>query len=257
MRNSIIAAWLCAGLLALAQSFTPTDAAWLGALNVPASGGACATTDTDVPYDEFLEGFQTDTTGTNDGNAWAAALVGTTANIDCWKDTTALSDNKQAGACDRAWYVSLPTDGTETFIRYDRGSSIDLDTQPIDVYFDVWIDTAPDAGESYVILMLRNTEAGSAVARCYLKNNSGTLQMWGNGDTTSTAITVSASTWIPTRMHIATDGDANSYIAIGSTTNTFERTVNDFRWISFGAPEGLDANDSGAFYLDRVCVNSP
>ena len=222
----------------------------------PPAGSACASTDTALPYDHFLEGFQTTTTGINDGNAWTVAAVVGTGTVDPYYDTTALTTNKPAGACDRAWRLVLPTDGVETYQAWDRGSAFDITTTALTVVFYLYIETAPDSGEGYPIFRYGSSST-SVGSRVDLTNSSGTLQLTAVGQTTSAAITVTAGQWEKVTMFISTDGaTAASTLAVNDgTPQTFQRGAADPRYLTLGAGSGLVSNESGTFLIDLIAID--
>jgi len=120
--------------------------------------------------EQFLEGFQAATVG-YESNNWTH--IGTVANISSNYDSTLDAAGKPDGACVQSWHVDLPTDGTETYARYDLGVGLDLDTIQTDWYvsffFQGW--TIPTNTEFYSIADWDNDTTPGAT----------TLRLWRQG----------------------------------------------------------------------------
>jgi hypothetical protein len=153
--------------------------------------------------------------------------------------------------------IDTPTDGTETYTRYDHGSSIDVDTADLNVYFYLYIAEAPDVnGEVYNMFYVRNTAAGSACCYVALRNSSGNIQLLAGGAALSNAITVNTGEWLCVTLHIDTTvGECT--IDVDGTTKAFTRAANDVRYLLVGPSEGLDANENGLLYFDLICMDVP
>lgn len=250
-----------ASAAALGQALSLSDPA---RLFYAASTSACATTDTSLSHDEFLEGFQTATTGYNDGNAWTYTTSGT-GTITPAADSSSLTSGKPDGACDQAWKVVNPLTGSETFARADKGSWIDISSSGAVFAWYVWVDGAdfPDAGETYYILCADNTTTpqASSLFLTGLANNSGVLQLRSYGVDQTSWVSIQSNTWNKVEVRLDASGSAagSSMIVNGGTTNTFQRNsaTNTFRYIDFGSPAGLQANENGTLYFDVIAVNTP
>jgi len=217
---------------------------------------SCATTDTSLAYGHFLEGFQAATVGYNDGNAWTVDSVVGTGTVSAYYDTSALTTNKPAGACDRAWRVVLPTDGTETYQVWDRGSSYTMGAAVLRIIFHLYIEVAPDSGENYPVFRYGSTATGTGYF-VSLDNVSGTLQLTAGGQTTSSAITVSSGEWIKVMLYLDTSsaGDT-SYLQVNDGTPAYyRRNTQNPRYVSLGASAGLVNNESGTFLIDLICID--
>lgn len=219
-------------------------------------GTACATSDTSLPHDELLEGFQTATTGYE--NTWAE--TGTTANITAAADSTALTSGKPAGACNQAWKLVVPTDGTETYTQWNRGSSINPTTQAATFTFYVYIETPPDNGEVFYIFSLGSvTSPATAVARISLRNTTGTITLTAVGSSSSADVTVTTGAWhkVATYIDTSTTGNLSTLTIDGGAANGFNRNTTAMQYLSLGATSSLEANDSGTLWFDLVCLNTP
>ena len=248
MRSNLLAlfAGCVVAVFVTAQSFTPTDAAWVGQL-----GAGCATTDTTLPHDTLLEGFGTP------GYEQAWTEVGTTANINDAADSSALAENKPDGACDTAWYLNVPTDGTETYAYWNYGSAIDTATVNIDTYFYLWIATGPDAGEDFAIAQIYEGVSTYQVLKLVLENSGGTLRIYVSSSANSATVNLTTGVWQKIMIHLDTTA-ASSYLQVDDgAKKTFTRYNYDVQCVRIGAPNGLDANDNGSLYFDLVCVNTP
>ena len=224
----------------------------------PPTVSVCATTDTALPYDHFLEGFQTATTGVNDGNAWTVAADVGTGTIDRYYDTSALTTNKPNGCCDRAWRIVLPTDGTETYTTWDRGTNYTLNVGgALTHVFHLYVQTAPDPSETYSIYRYGAAATGSGDS-IQITNVAGTIQINASGQTNSSNITISTGQWYKVTLYQDTSyAGATSWISVDDgTQQTFQRTANyTVRYLSLGASSGLQANESGTFIIDLIAID--
>jgi hypothetical protein len=222
---------------------------------------ACSTTDTTLPHDTLLEGFQLASNGYGDGNSFTTTEVGTTANIDSYADSSALASGKPDGACDRAWKLTVPTDGTETYVYYDLGSSIDTDTVMINVVFYLWVEAGSmDAnGESCFVMQLGNgtTPGTSETCRINLKNSGGNIQLEAGAASTTTATTITTGAWHKVALHIDTTNTSCSLTIDDGTTYTFQRGAFDVRYLFFGASQNLGAGENGTLWFDLITINTP
>lgn len=244
-------ALLASTLVAAAQLGDP---AFVSSLIAPVTASSCATSDTPTSHDELLEGFQTATTGYE--LTWTQA--GTTANITAAADSTALTSNKPTAACNQAWKLTVPTDGTETYAMNDRGSEIDIDSVNLDFSIAFYVETAPDAGESYMLVQTLNA-SDSTVFFVRLNNSAGTVQVRAEGPSSTPSYTnISTGTWNVITVHLDTTLGSCSYAVNGGASIAFTRTASrDYRKLRIGAPNSLEANDSGTVWFDVICVNSP
>ena len=243
----------------LGQAFTFHDIAFLDQVtNLPASGAACATANTTNAWDELLEGFN-DVDGKE--NTWAD--VGTTANITYGADSSALTTYKPTGACDKAWKLVVPTDGTETYSGWDRGSAIDIDTLAADIYLSLYVEVKPDANE-YFNLLDYNVTSGVSEKGILLRSSAAAqLNVISAGASGSDAINISTGQWYVLKLHLATTA-AESTLTVWSngaligSVDTFTRSAGiDLRYIKIGAPFQLDANDSGTIWVDLIAIHTP
>lgn len=253
MRSNLLAlfAGCVVAVFVTAQSFTPTDAAWVGQLGAAEEAG-CATTDTTLPHDTLLEGFGTP------GYEQAWTEVGTTANINDAADSSALAKNKPDGACDTAWYLNVPTDGTETYAYWNYGSEIDTATSEVDMYVYLWIVNGPSAaGENFAIYGALAGDNVNLVFKLMLENSAGTLRVFVSSSANSATVNVSTGSWYKLHIHSDTTA-ASSYMSVNDGDHkTFTRYDRDIQYIRIGAPYNLDADDNGDLYIDLVCVDTP
>lgn len=220
------------------------------------SAPACSTYNTTNAWDNFIEGFQTPTTG-YESNVWTG--VGTTANITVPADSSSLTTYKPDGACNQAFKLVVPTDGTETYIRGDLGASIDLDTIQTDVYFSLYVETGPDNSESYFIFGYRQSTTPSPSASIALgKTAGGQLQL-----TCGSSVNISAGQWYVIKWSFdiaqAVGGSSMTIWSNGSEIGsvTFQRAATtDMRYIFSGAIAGLDVNDSGTIWFDLIAIKT-
>lgn len=226
---------------------------FVGQLSKKVSTVSCLSSDTTLPHDTLLEGFQTP----GYENSWTE--VGTTANINDQYDSSALSTGKPTGACDLALQLTAPTDGTETYFKWNNGSEIDLDTQAVDVVFYLYLDTAPDDGENFYLL-LAQTAGSTTDVYITLRNNAGTIEIAGSGASTSAYQSISTGQWLKVKLHMDTTTSGSlSYIQVDDgTKRMFNRmSSRDFQYLSLGTVLGLDVNDSAVMIFDLIAINTP
>lgn len=215
---------------------------------------SCATTDTTVPHDVLLEGWQTgagENTWTNIGDSAKMNII----------DTTAYTSGKPAGACDKAFVLTNGTDGVEAFKLWDNGSAIVTSSTALDVVFSLYVETSPGNNDAFIFLTANNnvsTTTASPVFDAALYNNAGTLQI-GIGGTAATALytNVTAGTWNTIKIHIDTTA-ANSYWQLnGGSTIGFTNANTSARYFRQGAVSALDANDTGTVIHDLLHIDTP
>jgi hypothetical protein len=220
-----------------------------------AADTACVTTNTALVYDHFLEGFQTTTTGINDGNVWTVGAAIGDGTVDPYYDTSALTTNKPAGACDRAWRVVLPTNGTETYQVWDRGSSYTMGSAVMKIHFHLYVETAPDAGEDYVVFRYGSSTSSTGYGFS-MSNVAGTLQVLAFGQTNTAAIPINTGEWIKVLMYLDTSSaGATSYLQINDgTPEYYQRNTQSPRYLTLGPAAGLVSGESGTFLIDLIAI---
>lgn len=215
-----------------------------------ASGAACSTYQTTNAWDDFIDGFQTATTG-YESNGWVG--VGTTANIYPAADSSALTSGKPDGACSQALKIVLPTDGTETYARCDLGVAIDLDVVQTDLYFCIYIESLEGNCQ---ILSYRTSTTPSA---SYPVTLSSTAIRAG----ASAEIPVASGQWYTVKLSYDTAAAVNgSVISVWSGGSlvgsaSFTRSSGDMRYLFLGGVVALDATtDYGTIWFDLVSVKT-
>jgi hypothetical protein len=223
--------------------------------SVPVAAG-CATTDTSLAHDYILEGFETATTGFNDGNSLNVTENPNSDNIDGYYDTSALTTGKGTGQCNRGLQVVAPVGGPDTYVSWDYGSAIDVDTIQLTIRFYFYINTAPDASELVAIFSLAAAGPLTGVsAGVDVFNNAGSILMRAGGTDTSNWITVSTGQWYVVTITLDTARAAGgSSINVAGSTQTFQRTTWDPRYFHLGAFD-LGGTDSGTFTFDLLAVD--
>lgn len=235
------------------QAFTFRDPAFV---RKTVAGSSCATTDTSIPHDELLEGFQTASTGYE--NTWVQ--YGTTANITAYADTSALTTGKPTGACDRAWKLVIPSDGTETYAKWTRGSGISTGTT-IDTVFYVYLSALPANGKSLYILSLSGNSY-DLIGRVHIYNNVGAGLIHWQASVNSNYVSFTAGEWHKITIHLDSTA-ANSYMQVDAgTQEAFTRNTaagKDLREVYLMQPESLEPGDADgvSVYIDLICVNTP
>lgn len=250
--------WSCFG-----QAFTLEDPAFLRFITTTTGEAppACSTGNTTNAWDNFLEGFQTPTTGF-ESNGWA--LSGTTNNITM-VDSTSLTSNKPDGACNQCIQVVVNDDGTETWASCDLGvgGTIDLDTVQTDVFFSFYVVTGPNvANEVFSIFGMGGTSVGSS-HKVQLHNVGGVLKVYFVSSGTGDPITISAGQWYVAKISFDTAAEVNGsafYLysggsLVGSDT-TITRLTTDVRYIAVGSSLGVDAGDNGTVLFDIIAVKT-
>lgn len=224
-----------------------------------AAVASCATTDTTLGRDQFLEGFQTVTTGVNDGNSWTYTEVGTTANIDTYHDTTALTTGKPTGACDRGMRIVAPSDGTETYGQWNKGSEIDVDAGGLVVVFHIYVETALDDTESVYVGGAVNG-AGNTCFFVNMRNSGGNTQLQTSASTVASWTTVSTGTWVEVKVTLDAAAAAGgcSVTYNGASGGTFTRiAARDLQTLKLGCVSGLESGDTPTFAWDLVAIDVP
>lgn len=220
-------------------------------------GSSCATTDTSIAHDELLEGFQTASTGYE--NTWVE--YGTTANITAYADTSALTSGKPTGACDRAWKLVVPSDGTETYAKWTRGSAIS-NSVTVDVVFYMYISALPAAGHPFMPFVIAG-EYLDPIVRVHIYNNYGDCLIRAQTSTSSDYISgFTAGAWHKIAIHLDATPANSTFTVDSGTAMPFTRITGPYTDISvicIGPQESLNAGDADgiSLYIDLICVNTP
>lgn len=252
----LILAILFAAFAASAQVPQETVNNWM-LMAVPNSG-PCSTYNTTNAWDNFIEGFQTTTTG-YESNGWTA--FGTTANIYPATDTSSLGTYKPAGACSQALKIIAPNNGAETYAFITN--NIDLDAQATDVTFSFYVASGTvSAGADYAIFRYYDYVA-AAGTRVYLTETSGNLGIYPYGTTIFATNTISADTWYTCVLSLdaaqAVGGSSLKLFSNGSqvgTTTAFRRPAADIGVTRVGFNFGLDAGETGTIYYDIIAIKT-
>jgi hypothetical protein len=213
----------------------------------------CATSDTTLPHDQLLEGWQ------NSGpeNTWTSWVGTDVASFDQNFDTSALTTGKPVGACDRGLQVTVTGTAGEETIYWNRGSAVTVSLQAVDVYFYINVTTSPDAGENISICNLNSTATGSGSVMAYInvRNNAGSIEIQAEASTSS-AFTALSSGWNKCKVHLDTTA-ASSYFQLNDgTQNTFTRLGTTFQYVHIGAEQHA-LNENITYVVDLITVDFP
>lgn len=226
-----------------------------------AATAACATSDTTLPHDFFLEGFEVATTGYE--NTWTAGGTPGGVTYNPAADTTSLTTGKPIGACDQALRVTVAmADGNEDTIYWNSGGN-DVDARAADFYFHVYIVTPPDGAEDLTIICGKNTtvptSASGSSFQLILKQSGGNAVLMARGTTDSAEVTgLALNTWHKVKMHIDPTAASSSMSVNDDTPVTFtRRTGVDPTYLHVGSADAATAGDSADFYLDLITVELP
>lgn len=238
---------LCSAQLALGQS-------WFGAMLTaqhPVSA-VCATTDTSLPHDTFLEGFQG--TGYESGVTIFESGI---PNEDA--DTTSLTSGKPSGACSEAAYYDVS--GAEVYTRWDLGANADL-TGGMDFYCYLYIQAQPDNTEAIRIAVLGSTTSSSTAYICQLNivGTTGNPSLSVIGSVNSSTVSVAMNTWHKVKIHLdATASAGGSHMEVNDNGSpvTFTRFNNNLRYIFAGGVTSVGATDNVQVYFDLLTLDIP
>lgn len=216
----------------------------------------CSSSDTTVPHDTFLEGFQTATTGYE--NTWSE--FGTTANITPAGDSSALTSGKPTGACNQAIKFVMPSDGTETYIRWNRGSLLDIDSVGLDLVFYIYVEDliATDLQQYNMVVLSSGDTIGTYATYLALGRSGANTYLNANGADASANIIFTRNAWHQVNLHLHSIA-GGSYINVdGGSNQPFTRVVGvDFQYLWFGSVSGLAASENNTIWFDLICLNTP
>lgn len=226
---------------------------------VNVAGAACSTTDTTNSWDEFLEGFQTATTGYEEAN-WLE--VGTTANISPAYDSSALTTYKPPGACDQALRIIVPADGTETYSYVQLDQEFTLSVTQIDVYYSFYIESELATGKQVTQFSYRSTSTPAATQGVQIGNTTGQSWVFALGATNSSAINVSDGQWNTVKLSYdtaaAAGGSTITVFANGAVvgSETFTRSAEAMEYLFFGGAVGVSTDEGYTVLFDVIAVKS-
>lgn len=206
----------------------------------------------------LLEGWE----GSGAENTWSTYNANAGVVFDQDADTSALTTGKPTSADNEALSVTIASaDGAESSLYWDNGTAIDIDTQPLNIEFYIYVTTKPDTTENIAIFTCGNsaTPGTTPCATIRMLNNAGTVQVRGEEGSNSGYANLTDNSWNKIVLHIdtTTTGTASTITVNGGTANTFNRAANDARYFHFGAPRVVDIGDSGVFYLDLIKISKP
>lgn len=218
-----------------------------------AAAGEPDTTDTSIPHDELLEGFQNPTTGYE--NTWSETKPGN-STITVPADSSALTSNKPSGANNRCLKFVIDNDGVETFVTWDRGSQILYNTNSLDVVF-YFYGQHNDANQSFTIAQVRNSTTTSLFSLNFTRDAGTGYTLQCVGASSSNTVAISPNTWVKVKIHLDTTA-ANCYMQIDDgTQETWTRGNNSYQKLLLGAITGHGTNEDAVLYFDLVCWNTP
>lgn len=237
--------------LFIAQALTLADLAFL--LD-PSSSAACATSDTSLAHDEFLEGWGTP----GPENTWTTnSSVNITYDEDA--DTAARTENKPTGACDTALLVTVNAGSTASgSVYWNRGSAIAAATT-VDHIFYLYFTSVPDVTEQFAMVAAGNSSSQGSGRQwwLYVTNAAGALSFQARGSTYSAVVAGSSNQWMKVRIH-ADATAASSFLQIDDgATNTFTRANVDFQYLHIGAIAEVTSGDNATYYADLIAINTP
>jgi hypothetical protein len=221
------------------------------------AGGAaeCSTSDTPLDHDQLLEGWQ-NTGAENTWNSW----VGTeTVTFDANFDTSALTTGKDTGQCDRGVQVTVGTAAGDESLYWNRGSAVTIASNPTRFTFNIYVTTAPDAGENFTIAAINTTTTGSGSVNTWinLRNNGGTLEVQAEGNSSSAWNALTANSWNTIVIDLAATA-ANSTITVnGGTPATYTYLGTTWQYFHYGAVQNHALNENAVFVLDLLAVDFP
>jgi len=250
---------LLISLLLLAVIFTVSAdrRRLLGVRNV---AGACATSDTTIPHDTLLEGFQVVTTGYE--NTWAAGGTGTSVTFDPYADTSAITSGKAAGQCDRAMKLTIvAADVLEQSVYYDHGT-IDADTVAVNYSCRIYVTVIPDGTEVVYPVAANNNvspnNSGDAAFRIGITTNGANVMIRARGTTDSAIIPVNINTWNLIEVHLDPTAASSTITVNGGTPESFTRTTAiDPRYVHIGSYGVQALGTSATLYIDSITANTP
>lgn len=240
-------------LLLCGQAFSPSDLAFVGK-PAAAGGAACATTDTTLPHDVFLFGWESGDSGT-----WTSWVGTDTVTYDTAFDTSALTTGKPTGACDVGAQVAVSNTAGDESLYWDNGSAVTIATTPTDFDFYIYVTTAMDSGENFTIVSINTTATGSGSVTTWvnLRNNGGTLEVQAEGGSSSAWIALTANSWNRITVSLKAVAASSTIAVNGGTPQTFTYLGTQWRYFHYGAVQNHAANEAATYVMDLVAINTP
>lgn len=220
------------------------------------SGGvpsdACSTPSTG---DELNEGFL--------GAGYEAGMTDNQGNPD---EDHALSGSPPTGSCSEGVQF-VAVDGADVSSEWDKGSIHDISAGSLDIGFEFYINSHSMGDYNNFIFLNWDDDTaefstGSSVLR--LRYTGTDLQIYADGSTNSTYVTLSTGTWYTGLLHMDSTS-ANSYLQItggGSTTCDvadecpFTDNATDCRYLRIG-PGNIYGTDDLTAEFGYVYIDSP
>ena len=219
----------------------------LGARSVPAAS-ACLSTDTTFSHGQFLEGFQTATTGYE--NTWA----GSGGTVNAATDTTSLTTGKVTGQCDQAF--SLAATATLTTRYTDFGAGVL--TYPMTVTLMFYVDAQTDETYSNILTVGSSTGISSGIYNGLQFSRSGSAyQVRGRGTSQSAWAAITVNSWNTIVLRIDHTNATSSYINVnGGSNQTFDSDgAGGERYLIIGQNAFIGTPATGNLYFDLLCID--
>lgn len=220
----------------------------------------CATSDTTLPHDTLLEGFNVSSTGYE--NSWADGGTGTSCTFDPAADTSAFS-GRPVGACNQALKIThVAADAGEQTKFIDFGS-IDVDTINTDLRFYIVVTAIPDGAEAPRFISFTQTTSPNNVTdqsfRVVIEADGSNFKLAAAGTTVSSYFTgLAVNTFHLVEVHLDTTGASSTFnVNSGSAATFTRRAAVDPRYLHVGAVGNQISGDSYTAYLDLIAVNTP
>lgn len=236
-------------LTALSASIAEAQLNWKPILNRRQTS-SCATTDTSLPHDTLLEGWQA-----GGENTWTN--TGDTAKIDII-DSSAFTTGKPAFLCNSSLVCSNGTDGVEGFKLLDLGSTINTASTAINITQWIYIHTAPGNNDLIRVFTINNSVSSatsSEVAGINVTNAAGTV--WIGLSSSITYTNIPTGEWVKVAIHLDTTSSSSTFTVNDGDSQSFTNANTQFRYVRIGAPASLDANDTGIMLFDGLHIDAP
>lgn len=225
-----------------------------------AGGATCSTPQTGNLLSEgFIGGYENGACG--DTPCWTET-IGTNGTVT---ENYTLSGTPPSSACSNGLYTaSAANAGNSTYAWWNNGSTIALsDNITISGSFRVNSWTLPTNGDVIAILNFTHGEASTGALTLRLVNASDTLQIRGQANTQSTAVSISTETWYNFVLYGDGTTAANSYFQIDAGTTcdtasecTFTRNTNDPSYLTLGPSILNDSDEAVAIEWGAVWIST-
>lgn len=204
-----------------------------------------------------------------DGDEINEGFLGTGFEESGWSETEAanstvdtdytLTGTPLDGSCSEGLYVDKYITDSQSYAQWDNGSNF---TYPVDVYAELKVVswTLPGSYDLIGIIAVGpNTDPDSSeTAKLTVhKKNDSNIYFRLLGDSDSSYVQFTTDTWYTIMIHLDSTAASSYFTVDGGSQNSFTRETYSVRYISLGATNSTNTDETVEIEVGRVWVDTP